>query len=53
MAFTSNIVALVGAEEKDDFSPRKLTIYTTDTGCVLCERTFLFNIDAVKLNRAM
>ena len=52
MAYTSNILAVVGVDEKDDFSPKKLTIWTTDSNSVLCERTFLFKIEAVKLNKS-
>jgi len=52
MAYTSSILAVVGADEKDDFSPKKLTIWITDSNSVLCERTFLFKIEAVKLNKS-
>ena len=52
MAYSSNIVAVVGAEEKEVFSPRKLTIWTTDSNSSLCDRTFLFKIEAVKLNKS-
>ncbi len=52
MAYTSNILAIVGADEKDDFSPKKLTIWTTDSNTVLCERSFLFKVEAIKLNKS-
>ncbi len=52
MAYSSNLVAVVGAEEKEDFSPKKLTIWATDSNTSLCERTFLFKIEAVKLNKS-
>lgn len=52
MAYSSNILAVVGNEEKDAFSPLKLTIWATDTNSALCERAFLFKVEAVKLNKS-
>lgn len=52
MAYSSNILAIVGSDENDNFSPKKLTIWTTDSNSVLCEREFLFKIEAVRLNKS-
>jgi len=52
MAYSSNILAIVGQDENENFSPKKLTIWTTDSDSVLCEREFLFKIEAVRLNKS-
>eukprot|EP00826_Nyctotherus_ovalis_P057839 TRINITY_DN7919_c0_g1_i1.p1 TRINITY_DN7919_c0_g1~~TRINITY_DN7919_c0_g1_i1.p1 ORF type:complete len:210 (+),score=58.80 TRINITY_DN7919_c0_g1_i1:387-1016(+) len=52
MAYSSNILVIVGLDENDNFSPKKLTIWATDSDSVLSEREFLFKIEAVRLNKS-
>lgn len=52
MAYTTNIISIVGTPEGTNFSPQKLTIWTADTDVILCERSFLFKIEAVKVNKS-
>ena len=51
MAYTSNILALVGADKNGIFSPNRLTIWTTDGDSIVCEREFFSKIESVKLNK--
>jgi autophagy-related protein 18 len=51
MLFCTSLVALVGAGEQSDFSPRRLQIVNTKRQSIICELTFVSGILAVKLNR--
>jgi hypothetical protein len=50
--YTSGVVALTGFEEQGEFSSRRLTLFSTDSNSALCERTFLFKLESVRLNHS-
>ncbi|RKP13495.1 WD40-repeat-containing domain protein [Piptocephalis cylindrospora] len=51
MLFCTSLVALVGAGEQSNFSPRRLQIINTKRQSTICELTFPTTVLAVKLNR--
>ncbi|KAI8146765.1 WD40-repeat-containing domain protein [Fennellomyces sp. T-0311] len=51
MLFCTSLVALVGAGEQPNFSPRHLQIINTKRQSTICELTFPTSILAVKMNR--
>jgi autophagy-related protein 18 len=52
MLYTSNLILLVGATEYGDFSPKKVTIYSTSQNIVLCSSwPFLEKIRIAKINK--
>lgn len=52
MLYTTNLVLLVGLAEFGDFSPRKVTIWSTSQNIVLCSSwPFLSKINIAKINK--
>ncbi|CCA68972.1 related to ATG18-Phosphatidylinositol 3,5-bisphosphate-binding protein [Serendipita indica DSM 11827] len=51
MLFCTSLIALVGAADQPQSSPRKLQIVNTKRGSTICELLFPSSILAVKLNR--
>ena len=52
MMYTSNLVVLVGKEEHGDFSPKKVTIWSTSHNVVLCSSfAFSAEINIAKINK--
>ena len=51
MLFCTSLVALVGAGDNPNLSPRRLQIVNTKRESTICELTFVSGILAVKLNR--
>ena len=51
MAYTSNLLALVGLDNNDIFSSHRLTIWTTEGDAVICEQEFPTRIKYIKLNK--
>ncbi|KIM33065.1 hypothetical protein M408DRAFT_326725 [Serendipita vermifera MAFF 305830] len=51
MLFCTSLIALVGAADQPQSSPRKLQIVNTKRGTTICELLFPSSILAVKLNR--
>lgn len=52
MLYTTNLVLLVGLAEFGDFSPRKVTIWSTSQNMVLCSSwPFLAKINIAKINK--
>ena len=49
-AGTTKLLAIVGTGEQTGFSQRKLSMWTTSSGAVVCETTFVFKIEAVLAN---
>ena len=52
MLYSSNIIAIVGNNEVENFSPKKVTIWGTDTNNAIMKLSFPYKIDAVKLNKS-
>jgi WD40 repeat protein len=52
MLYTTNLILLVGLAEFGDFSPRKVTIWSTSQNIVLCSSwPFLSKINIAKINK--
>ena len=53
MLYTTNLIALVGAEndEKEVFSSNRLTIWNCNKSNSICEISFQFRVNAVKINK--
>lgn len=52
MLYTTNLVFLVGLNDHGEFSPKKVTIWSTSTNSVLCSSwQFLSNINIMKINK--
>jgi autophagy-related protein 18 len=51
MLFCTSLIALVGAGEHPQFSPRRLQIINTKRQSTICELTFSTTVLGVKLNR--
>ena len=52
MIYKSNIVLLVGLNDFGDFSPKKVTIWTTSKNVVLCSSfPFTSKINVAKINK--
>lgn len=52
MLYTTNLVFLVGLNDFGEFSPKKVTIWSTSTNSVLCSSwQFLSKINIVKINK--
>jgi WD40 repeat protein len=52
MLYTTNLILLVGLAEFGDFSPRKVTIWSTSQNVVLCSSwPFLSKINIAKINK--
>lgn len=52
MLYTTNLVLLVGHSDFGEFSPKKVTIWSTSTNSVLCSSwQFLSKINIVKINK--
>lgn len=52
MLYTTNLILLVGLNETGEFSPKKVTIWSTSTNSVLCSSwQFLSKINIVKINK--
>jgi WD40 repeat protein len=52
MLYTTNLILLVGLAEFGDFSPRKVTIWSTSQNIVLCSSwPFLAKINIAKINK--
>jgi len=52
MLYTTNLILLVGATEFGDFSPKKVTIWSTSQNIVLCSSwPFLEKINIAKINK--
>ena len=52
MLYTTNLVFLVGLNDQGEFSPKKVTIWSTSTNSILCSSwQFLSKINIVKINK--
>jgi autophagy-related protein 18 len=52
MLFTTNLVLLVGQTDFGDFSPRRVTIWSTKENCVICSSwPFTNKISIAKINK--
>ncbi|MCQ2819711.1 MAG: hypothetical protein MJ252_20795, partial [archaeon] len=52
MLYTSNLILLVGKQETEEFSPRKVTIWSTSHHCSLCSSYgFTSEIKVAKINK--
>lgn len=51
MYYTTNLVAVVGKNEKADFTPHRLSIWDTQSSQCQMEITFTSLIEFVKLNK--
>ena len=52
MLYTTNLIFLVGLNDFGEFSPRKVTIWSTSTNSVLCSSwQYLDKINLVKINK--
>lgn len=52
MLYTTNLILLVGLTEFGDFSPKKITIWSTNQNVVLCSSyPFSSNINIAKINK--
>ena len=52
MLYTTNLILLVGLSEFGDFSPKKVTIWSTSQNAVLCSSfPFSSNINIAKINK--
>jgi WD40 repeat protein len=53
MLYTTNLVLLVGLADFNDFSPKKVTIWSTSQNIVLCSSSpFISKINMAKINKA-
>jgi len=52
MVYSSNLIVVVGLIEDELFSPKKATIWATNTSTCLCKLPFISKIEAIKLNRS-
>eukprot|EP00826_Nyctotherus_ovalis_P037314 TRINITY_DN3395_c0_g3_i1.p1 TRINITY_DN3395_c0_g3~~TRINITY_DN3395_c0_g3_i1.p1 ORF type:complete len:172 (+),score=22.47 TRINITY_DN3395_c0_g3_i1:194-709(+) len=52
MVYSSNLVVAVGLAEDELFSPRKATVWATNTSTCLCKLPFSSKVEAIKLNKS-
>jgi autophagy-related protein 18 len=52
MLYSTNLLAIVGADSDNSvFSPKRLTIWNSNTSTSICEISFPYKVTAVKINK--